>query len=161
MHMNTHMPNAHAHAHAHAHAPRAHMHTHTHTHAHVHIFGTSRKVKSSFAHTQRAARKGISICLVLLHLLAFVWQPKSGVKTIDDLHPVLAPLLLNVQQYVSDTSTIRDLDSVEFMSGKAEITRAHGQMGARCIGFDKSYSDWSGCDISTGTGFDRAMGFAL
>ena len=150
------MSQTHTH-HAHA-APHAPAHLHTHTHAALARVGKTRAVLC----TRAALMKGMMsqrLLLLFLHLIA--WVSTCGVRTIDDLHPVLAPLLLNVQQYVGDTSTIRDLDSVEFMSGKAEITRAHGQMGARCIGFDKSYSDWSGCDINTVTRFDRAMGFAL
>ena len=96
--------------------------------------------------------KWLSLLLLLL--------PAMSVRSLDQLHPVLAPLLLNVEQYI-ENACVRDLDSVEFMSGQAEITRAHGNLGAKAVGFDKSYNAWDGCDINTPNGFQRAMQFAL
>ena len=97
---------------------------------------------------------------ILLAILAYWFVPTNCVRSLDDLHPVLAPLLFNAQQYI-DSSVTRDLDSLEFMSGQAEITKAYGKLGAKCVGFDKSYADWDGCNINTPTGFNRAMSFAL
>ena len=87
--------------------------------------------------------------------------PAVGMRSVSCLPALLVPLLLDVLHHVSDETTVRDLDSVEFMSGRAEIIRHHAKLGAKCVGFDKSYSTWCGCDINSKTGFQRAMGFAL
>lgn len=73
------------------------------------------------------------------------------------LPAVLVPLLLHAYTLIPAGSPERDLDSVEFMSGKAAVTRSAAALGLDSVGFDKSYHDNGEMDILTERGWRNAV----
>ena len=83
-------------------------------------------------------------------------------RSISCLAPVLLPLLCDVLSHLSEFEDIsRDVDAVEFMCGKAEISNAAARRGLVSIGYDKSYSASDINDINSLAGFKRAMQLAM
>ena len=81
-------------------------------------------------------------------------------RRLASLSPVLLPLLVDVLQHI-DQDVTRDLDSLEFMAGQGEITKAADRLGLASIGYDKTYSSTAINDINSKMGFARAMSLTL
>ena len=77
-------------------------------------------------------------------------------RRLASLAPVLLPLLWDVLQRIELDAT-RDLDSLEFMAGQGETTKASARRGLASVGNDKSYNTTAINDINTKIGFAMAM----
>ena len=77
-------------------------------------------------------------------------------RTISCLDAVLVPLLLSILQDVPE-DVQRDIDTLEFMSGEAQISKATTRLGLTSYIYDKSYSHTNINDILTIDGYQRAF----
>ena len=73
------------------------------------------------------------------------------------LPAVLVPLLLHALSLIHGEGPDRGLDTVEFMSGAAAVTKSASALGMASVGFDKTYHKNGEMDILTERGWHNAV----
>ena len=96
----------------------------------------------------------------LARSLALQSTGDGAMRSLSMLPVVVLPLLLEVLQHVQKFDGPRDLDSVEYMAGEAQISHAVARRGLNSIAYDKVYHHTLN-DINTKEGFHVALELAL
>jgi len=78
-------------------------------------------------------------------------------RSLDDLDPMLVPLLLGVQKEIKTCKAQRNTDSLELFSGLRAITNSASDMGMIAYGYDKEDGPSLANNILSDQGYKKAL----